>query len=153
MITPRRRCILMKASSMARMPSRQTSQITRSRHNLGRAMEVQAQVWYRQRRFQDATSEALHPMMIYEKLGATRDVKSCRALLGHVGKAIKRQASGTLRLESSLEFRGEEDAIRKGTIPRGTTPLNGTVSNSGSIASSSTGTQVTDQTPWWTPRS
>jgi hypothetical protein len=27
-------------------------------------------------------------------------------------------------LESSLEFRGEEDAIRKGTIPRGTTPLN-----------------------------
>jgi hypothetical protein len=28
------------------------------------------------------------------------------------------------RLESSLGFRGEEDAIRKGTIPRGTTPLN-----------------------------
>jgi hypothetical protein len=28
-----------------------------------------------------------------------------------------------IRLESSLEFRGEEDAIWKGTIPRGMTPL------------------------------
>ena len=65
-------------------------------YNLGRAMEVQAQILYRQRRFQDATSEASRAMRIYEKLGATTDVRSCRALLRHVGKAIRRQASGTL---------------------------------------------------------
>ena len=62
-------------------------------YNMGRAMEVQAQVWYRQRRFRDATSEALRAKKIYEGLGATNDVRSCRTLLQNIGKATKRQAT------------------------------------------------------------
>jgi tetratricopeptide (TPR) repeat protein len=61
-------------------------------YNLGRAMEVQAQIWYRQRRFQDATSEALRAKKIYGQLGATNDLRSCRALLQNITKTIKRQA-------------------------------------------------------------
>ena len=62
-------------------------------YNLGRATEVQAQIWYRQRRFQDATSEALRAKKIYEQLGAKNDVRSCRALLHNIAKAMKMQAT------------------------------------------------------------
>ena len=61
-------------------------------YNLGRAMEVQAQTWYRQRRFQDAISEALHAKKIYEQLGATNDIQSCTTLLQDIVQAMKRQA-------------------------------------------------------------
>ena len=62
-------------------------------YNLGRAMEVQAQIWYRQRRFQDATSEALRAKKIFQQLGATNDVKGCRNLLQNITKSTKRQAT------------------------------------------------------------
>ena len=63
-------------------------------YNLGRAMEVQAQILYRQCRFQDAASEALGAKRIYEELGATTDVRSCRALLRHVEKAMENRMKG-----------------------------------------------------------
>jgi len=48
---------------------------------LGRAMELQARVWYKQRRLEEARSEALRAADVYEKLGAAQDLKSCRRLL------------------------------------------------------------------------
>ena len=71
---------------------RAKSHAVENSYNLGRAVELQAQIWYRQRRFQEATSEALRAKKIYGQLGATNDVRSCKTLLQNITKATKRQA-------------------------------------------------------------
>jgi tetratricopeptide (TPR) repeat protein len=48
---------------------------------LGRAMGMQAHIWYLQQRLEEAKSEALHALEIFEKLGAARDAGGCRDLL------------------------------------------------------------------------
>jgi len=53
-------------------------------YKLGRAMELQARVWYKQRRLEEARSEASHAADVYEKLGAAQDLKSCRVLLQRI---------------------------------------------------------------------
>jgi tetratricopeptide (TPR) repeat protein len=53
-------------------------------YNLGRGMEFQARIWYRQSRLEDARSEALGALEIYEKLGAAQDVGKCRELLQEI---------------------------------------------------------------------
>ena len=50
-------------------------------YKLGRAMEVQAQIWFRQGRFENAKFEATYALEIYEKLGAEKDAEYCRDLL------------------------------------------------------------------------
>ena len=50
-------------------------------YNLARAVELQARVYFRQCRFEDATSEGLRALEIYEKLGNLSDAKDCRDLL------------------------------------------------------------------------
>ena len=52
----------------------------------GRAMEFQAQVWYEQLRLEDAKSEALHALEVYEELGAGTDAGDCRDLLKMIKK-------------------------------------------------------------------
>ena len=51
---------------------------------LGRAMEQQARVWYKQRKLEEARSEASRAIDVYEKLGASRDVEDCRGLLQRI---------------------------------------------------------------------
>jgi len=53
-------------------------------YKLGRAMQLQATVWYKQRRLAEARSEASHAADVYEKLGAAQDLKSCRVLLQRI---------------------------------------------------------------------
>jgi hypothetical protein len=48
---------------------------------LGLAMWVQARLWYRQHRLEEARAEALCAADVFEGLGAARDLKKCRALL------------------------------------------------------------------------
>ena len=48
---------------------------------LGRAMSVQARIWYRQNRFGDATSEVLRAIEVFEKLGAAAAGRGCKMLL------------------------------------------------------------------------
>ena len=48
---------------------------------LGCAMEMQARIWYGQNRFQDATSEVLRAIEIFEKVGAADDGRECKMLL------------------------------------------------------------------------
>ena len=50
-------------------------------YNLGRAMQQQARFWYRQRRLEEAKSEALRVADVYERIGATTDLESCENLL------------------------------------------------------------------------
>ena len=53
----------------------------------GRAMNVQAWIWYRQRKLEDAKIEVLGVVEIYEKLGAARDVGVCGELLKMIERA------------------------------------------------------------------
>ena len=67
-------------------------------YKLGCATELQANVWYGQLRFEEAKSEALCAIEIYEKIGATKDVRDCVDLLQAVDRAMDNRSTG---------FRGE----------------------------------------------
>jgi len=56
-------------------------------YKLARAMKLQATIWYWQSKFEDAKSEALRALEIYEKLGAAKNAEVCRELL----QAIERE--------------------------------------------------------------
>jgi tetratricopeptide (TPR) repeat protein len=59
-------------------------------YELGRAMLMQAGVWNRQLRLEDAKSEALEAVQIFEKLGSAEEVGSCRLLLQKVERKMKK---------------------------------------------------------------
>jgi tetratricopeptide (TPR) repeat protein len=61
-------------------------------YKLGRATQIQANVWYRQLRLEEAKSEALQALEIYEKLGAAGDAGSCRHLLQMVEQAMENKS-------------------------------------------------------------
>jgi len=61
-------------------------------YHLGHAMDIQARLWYRQRRFDEAECEILRAADIYGKLGAAKDVKECRELLELIGSERERTA-------------------------------------------------------------
>ena len=52
-----------------------------NKYHLGCAMEMQAIIWCRQRRVEEAKSEALCAAEIFEKLGSVEDVERCRESL------------------------------------------------------------------------
>ena len=60
---------------------RAKSHAVNSTYYLGRAMHLQANIWYLQGRLEQAKSEALRAPDVYEKLGAMQDLKKCRELL------------------------------------------------------------------------
>ena len=62
-------------------------------YKLGRAMHLQAGVWYRQRKLEEAKSEALHALEIYEQLGSTKDAAICRDFLQKIERAIESRAT------------------------------------------------------------
>jgi hypothetical protein len=51
-------------------------------------MELQAAVWYKQGRFEEARSEVLRAVGIYEKLGAAKDVEDCRKHLRELNRLV-----------------------------------------------------------------
>ena len=53
-------------------------------YHLGRVMEVQAEVWFRERRFEDAKSETLRAADVFESVGATEELERCRMNLGTI---------------------------------------------------------------------
>ena len=57
------------------------------RYRLGRALLLQAQLYYRQHRLEDSTSEALRVLEIFEGLGAQGDVEVCKDLLRDIEQA------------------------------------------------------------------
>ena len=67
-------------------------------YEMGRAMEMQAQVWYIQSRFNDAKSEILRALDTLEKLGAEKGVEHCRSILLDIERAL--ESRGASRSES-----------------------------------------------------
>jgi tetratricopeptide (TPR) repeat protein len=61
---------------------------------LGCATYLQATIWHRQRRLEDAKSEGLHALKIFEKLGVEEAV-DCRDLLQKVKQAMASQSTSS----------------------------------------------------------
>ena len=62
-------------------------------YTLGRAMKLQAEIWYRQGRLETALSEALLALETFEKFGASKGAEDCRDLLRKVEEAVENQSS------------------------------------------------------------
>ena len=62
-------------------------------YQLARAMGMQASIWYRQFRLEEAESEVLRALEILEKLGAARDVGTCRELLEDIELAMRNRST------------------------------------------------------------
>ena len=58
---------------------------------MGHAMNNQARIWHLQSKEEDARSEALRALEIYEKLGAARDAEDCKDLLQEIGQGMESQ--------------------------------------------------------------
>ena len=58
-------------------------------YQLGRVMELQAQFWYQEGRFEDARSEALRAVDVYEGIGAMKGVECCKAILRNIEEKTK----------------------------------------------------------------
>jgi tetratricopeptide (TPR) repeat protein len=57
-------------------------------YNLGRAVELQAWVWYEQHRLEEAKSGALRAAQVYETLGVAKKAEDCRTLLREIEKRL-----------------------------------------------------------------
>ena len=57
-------------------------------YSSGIAMELQARIWCRQRRLEEAKTEALRAADVYEKLGAAENVEKCREFVQHIEKEL-----------------------------------------------------------------
>jgi tetratricopeptide (TPR) repeat protein len=69
------------------------SHVVYNPYHLGRAMYLQAYIWYWQRsRLEDAKSETSHALEIYEKLGDAKEAARCRVLLQKVEREITKAA-------------------------------------------------------------
>ena len=69
-------------------------------HDLGKAIVLQAVLWHKQHRSEEARFEfeVLRVVDIFEKLGATQDVENCRTLLQRIQRESNSPvASGQLR--------------------------------------------------------
>jgi len=64
------------------------SQTPNNTYYLGRAIYLQASFLYEQQRLEEARSETLHAISLYEKTGATRDIEYCRGLLQQIEDAM-----------------------------------------------------------------
>jgi tetratricopeptide (TPR) repeat protein len=63
-------------------------------YKLGRAMEMQASIWYRQHRLEEAKLEASQALETYEKLGAAGDARRCTDILLRVERAMEKRSIG-----------------------------------------------------------
>jgi hypothetical protein len=60
-------------------------------YKLGRAMDQQAEIWYRQGRLEEAKAEILCALETFEKLGATAELPWSRSILRKIERAIERR--------------------------------------------------------------
>jgi len=83
-------------------------------YNLGRAMALRARIWYWQRRFEEAKSEMLGAIDLFEKLGAARDAEIARGGLQRIeeemqnGEPLETAAASRVCIDLALEAQGTE---------------------------------------------
>ena len=78
-----------------------------SPYYLGRAALLHARIFYGERALEDASSEALRALEIFEKVSASKELEVCRALLQNIERATKtRPAFGGLDSSSELLEKG-----------------------------------------------
>jgi len=61
--------------------------------HLAYAMKIQAWIWYRQHKLEEAKSEVLRAADVYERLGSTAGPKNCRALLRNIQRELDAAAA------------------------------------------------------------
>ena len=71
-------------------------------YDMGHVVLLQARIWYRQRRLEEAASEALRALEIFEKVGAAKELGRCEALIRIIERAMGRRA--TVDNDSNREF-------------------------------------------------
>ena len=59
---------------------------------LGRAMQLQADLWYKQHRLGEAKSEALQAAEVFERFGAMEDLQVCRATIQTIEEELSKPA-------------------------------------------------------------
>ena len=69
------------------------SHVINTPYFLGRAMELQAGFWHNQHRLEEAKSEVLHAINIYEKIGVIKDLEDCRVILQNIEEAMDKQVT------------------------------------------------------------
>ena len=74
------------------------SQVVDDIYHLHKAITVQAKIWYRQRKFEDAKSAALRSLKVFEKLGAAKNRDKCRTLIQNIERATAGELLETRRL-------------------------------------------------------
>ena len=84
------------------------SQAIDDAYSMGRAMELQARMWYCESKFGEAKSEALQAIKFFEKIGSMMDVEDCRAILKDIEERMKTPiVSG----ESGVNVAGEPSEL------------------------------------------
>ena len=87
-----------------------------SAYNLGRATELEAKIWYKQHRFEEARSEALRATDVYQKLGYAVGVENCRVLLKRIEEGLNAPTSSG-RSGSSCEFLQTVPSLARSNLP------------------------------------
>ena len=113
-------------------------------YQLGHAMTLQASVWYKERRLEEAKSEVLRAVGVFEKLGATRGLEKCSNLLRCIEKEMKMPVTSGKSLETLLfpapansPFSGRRPRHTRRIPRRGVNPTSGRISHSRPSYSSS----------------
>ena len=109
-----------------------------SPYYLGRAMELQAILWCKERKLEEAKCEALGAIDVFERLGAAKDLKRCRATLRNIEKETERpvtsgELSETVPLPTSVNSpfsargttRHHPTNLFQGILPQKTDPTSG----------------------------
>ena len=73
---------------------RAKSHVFNDARKLGYTIGLQAYICYSKLKLEDAKSDALRALEIFEKLGAASDAKNCRHLLQNVERAMQRRPAG-----------------------------------------------------------
>ena len=65
------------------------------KYNLGRGMIMQAEIWHRQGRLEEAKLEAMHALEACENLGVKVEAEGCRDLLQKIERTMEIRATGS----------------------------------------------------------
>ena len=106
-------------------------------YRLGRAMMLQARFWYKERRLEEAKSEVLRAVGVFEKLGATRKLEERSNLLRKIEKKMKKPVTSGKFLETLLlpgpansPFSDGRPRHTRRIPPQGVNPASGRISHS-----------------------